>query len=148
MPSFTAGAEFDRLTHVRAHRPGLERWPGALDPESNLFDTPVPPARATREHERLTDALAAAGAEVHLLADDLAAAGQLDALVAEYVDVPENVDAAAATAEFDAREKLELVLYRARLTAANDRTSVEPRRPGSNTLFQSDTVVVGDEGPV
>ncbi|WP_049980489.1 arginine deiminase family protein [Halolamina rubra] len=167
MPSFTARAEFDRLTHVRAHRPGLELWPGALDPESNLFDAPVPPAQAAREHERMTDALAAAGVEVHLLADDLAAAGELDALVAEYVDVPEGVDesqrlssanqsakrsgdadAAAATVEFDAREKLELVLSRARLTEANDRTSVELRQPISNTLFQSDTVVVGDEGPV
>lgn len=96
----------------------------------------------------MTDALAAAGVEVHLLADDLAAAGELDALVDEYVDVPEGVDAAAATAAFSPRETLELVLSRAELSEANDRTSVELRQPISNTLFQSDTVVVGDEGPV
>lgn len=148
MPSFTARAEFDRLTHVRAHRPGLELWPGALDPGTNLFDATLPPEQAGREHERMTDALAAAGVKVHLLADDLAAAGALDDLVDEYVDVPEGVDAAEATATFDASETLELVLSQARLTEANDRTSVELRQPISNTLFQSDTVVVGDEGPV
>lgn len=148
MPSFTACAEYDRLTHVRAHRPGLELWAGALDPETNLFDAPLPPAQAAREHERMTDALAAAGVEVHLLADDLAAAGVLADLVAEYVDVPEGLDATEATAAFDASETLGLVLSQARLTRANDRTSVELREPISNTLFQSDTVVVGDEGPV
>jgi len=148
MPSFTARAEYDRLTHVRAHRPGLELWSGALDPESNLFDAPVPPAQAAREHERMTDALEAAGVEVHLLADDLAEAGALDDLVAEYVDLPDGHDPAAATAEFDARETLELVLSRARLTEGTDGPNVELRRPISNTLFQSDTVVVGDEGPV
>ncbi|QKY19375.1 hypothetical protein B4589_002905 [Halolamina sp. CBA1230] len=148
MPSFTARAEYDRLTHVRAHRPGLELWPGALEPETNLFDAPVPPAQAAREHERMTDALERAGVEVHLLADDLAAAGALEDLVAEYVDLPDGHDAASATAAFDARETLELVLSQATLTEANDRTSVELREPISNTLFQSDTVVVGDEGPV
>jgi arginine deiminase len=148
MPTFTVRAEFDQLTHVRAHRPGLELWSGALDPETNLFDASVPPEQAAREHERMTDALADAGVEVHLLADDLAEAGALDDLVAEYVDLPDGLDAAAATAAFDARETLELVLTRAKLTEAEDRTSVELRQPISNTLFQSDTVVVGDEGPV
>ena len=148
MPSFTVRAEYDRLTAVRAHRPGLELWGGALDPETNLFDAPVSPGQAKREHERMTDALDAAGVEVHLLADDLAAAGALDDLVAEYVDVPDHLDAAAATAAFSPQETLELVLSRARLTEANDRTSVELRTPISNTLFQSDTVLVGDEGPV
>ncbi|MFW5948844.1 MAG: arginine deiminase family protein [Halolamina sp.] len=148
MPSFTVRAEFDRLTHVRAHRPGLELWSGALDPEANLFDAPLPPAQAAREHERMTDALADVGVEVHLLADDLAAAGALDELVAEYVDVPDHLDPVAATAEFDESETLGLVLSQAKLTEANGRTSVELRQPISNTLFQSDTVVVGDEGPV
>lgn len=40
------------------------------------------------------------------------------------------------------------MLSQARLTEANDRTNVELRQPISNTLFQSDTVVVGDQGPV
>jgi len=148
MPSFTARAEYDRLTHVRAHRPGLELWGGALSPESNLFDASVPPGQAAREHERMTDALADAGVEVHLLADDLADAGALEELIGQYVDLPDRYDVAAATAAFDAREQLELVLTRAKLTETDGRTSVELRQPISNTLFQSDTVVVGDEGPV
>lgn len=148
MPSFTARAEFDRLTAVRAHRPGVELWTGALDPETNLFDATVPPRQARREHERLTGALESAGVEVHLLADDLAAAGALEELVTEYVDLPETLDVAEATNSFDAHEKLELVLSQARLTQENGRTSVEFREPISNTIFQSDTVLVGDKGPV
>jgi arginine deiminase len=148
MHSFTVQAEFDRLTAVRAHQPGAELWAGALDPATNLFDAPVPPGQATREHERLTDALASAGVDVHLLADDLAAAGALEGLVAEYVDVPDDVDVTAATASFDAHEQLELVLSQARLTRENGRTSIEFREPISNTIFQSDTVLVGDRGPV
>lgn len=148
MPSFTARAEYDRLTHVRAHRPGLELLGGALDPETNLFDAAVPPGRARREHERMTDALERAGVEVHLLADDLAGAGELDDLVAEYVEIPDHLDPAAATADFDNHETLELILSRARLTVEDGRTSVDLREPISNTLFQSDTVLVGDEGPV
>jgi arginine deiminase len=148
MPSFTVRAEFDRLTAVRAHRPGAELWTGALDPATNLFDASVPPRQARAEHERLTDALEAAGVEVHLLAEDLAAAGALDELVAEYVDLPDGSSVAEATASFDAHEKLELVLTQAKLTRADGRTSVEFREPISNTVFQSDTVLVGDEGPV
>ena len=148
MPSFTVRAEYDRLTAVRAHRPGLELWSGALDPESNLFDAPLPPQQAAQEHERMTDALASAGVEVHLLADDLAAAGALDSLVAEYVETPDGLDAVEATATFDNHETLGLVLSQARLTEENGRTSVELREPISNTLFQSDTVLVGDKGPV
>lgn len=148
MPSFTVHAEFDRLTHVRAHRPGLELWSGALDPETNLFDGPVPTGQAAQEHKRMTDALASAGVEVHLLADDLADAGALEPLVAEYVEMPKGLDPVAATAAFDSHEMLELVLSQARLTEENGRTSVELREPISNTLFQSDTVLVGDKGPV
>lgn len=148
MPSFTVQAEFDRLTAVRAHRPGAELWTGALDPTTNLFDAPVPPEQAKQEHERLTDALASAGVDVHLLADDLAAAEALEDLVAEYVDVPDDLDVADAVASFDAQETLELVLSQARLTRENGRTSIEFREPISNTIFQSDTVLVGDKGPV
>lgn len=148
MPSFTVQAEFDRLTAVRAHRPGAELWTGALDPATNLFDAPVPPAQAKREHERLTDALDSAGVDVHLLADDLAAAGALEDLVAEYVDVPDDIDVVDAMASFDVHETLELVLSQARLTRENGRTSIEFREPISNTIFQSDTVLVGDKGPV
>ena len=159
MSPFTVRAEFDRLRSVRAHRPGLELWSGALDHERNLFDAPVPPGQARREHERLTAALESAGVEVHLLADDLAAAGVLDDLFAEYVALPERVDREELLDAFDASEKLEAVLARTSLAdgaepapdgsdCRSDGASAMDLRPVSNVLFQSDTVLVGDRGPV
>lgn len=148
MSEFTVRAEYDRLEAVRVHRPGLELWSGALDPASNLFDAPVPPNQARREHERLTAALAAADVEVHLLSDDLAAAGALDDLVREYVAVPETVDVDELLATFEPQEKLEAVLAQARLDRDEGGSDVELRRPISNVLFQSDTALVGDRGPV
>jgi arginine deiminase len=35
----TVRAEFDPLSSVRVHTPGLELWSGGVDPEPNLFDT-------------------------------------------------------------------------------------------------------------
>ena len=151
MPPFTVRAEYDRLEAVRAHRPGLELWAGAVDPEANLFDAPVPPTQARREHERMTTALEDAGVEVHLLADDLAEAGAIDDLFREYVSVPEGVDQDDLCAAFDAGEKLEAILARTAVSApradADDASAVD-MRPISNALFQSDTVLVGDRGPV
>jgi arginine deiminase len=151
MAPFTVRAEFDRLTSVRAHCPGLELWAGAVDPASNLFDAPVPPGQARREHERLTGALEDAGVEVHLLADDLAAAGQLDDLFREYVSVPGHVDHDDLLSVFDAGEKLEAILARTAVSGpdsgADDASAVD-LRPISNMLFQSDTVLVGDRGPI
>lgn len=148
MSEFTVRAEYDRLEAVRVHRPGLELWSGALDPASNLFDAPVPPNQARREHERLTAALSAADVEVHLLSDDLAAAGALDDLVREYVAVPETVDVDELLATFEPQEKLEITLAQARLDRDEGGTDVELRRPISNVLFQSDAALVGDRGPV
>jgi len=85
---FSVRAEFEPLEAVRVHEPGLELWSGAVDPGPNLFEDPVPPAQARREHRRIAETLAAAGVEVHHLADDLAAAGVLDDLVRERVTVP------------------------------------------------------------
>lgn len=148
MSEFTVRAEYDRLEAVRVHRPGLELWSGALDPASNLFDAPVPPNQARREHERLTSALSSAGVEVHLLSEDLAAAGVLDDLVREYVAVPDGVGVDELLATFDPQDKLEAVLAQARLDRTDGGSDVELRHPVSNMLFQSDTVLVGDRGPV
>jgi len=149
MTEHTVRAEFEPLNAVRVHTPGLELWGGSVDPGPNLFDAHVPPERARREHERLVSTLESTGVEVHRLAEDLAAGGHLDALVAEYATVPEEVDLDAMLDAWDPREKLQLVLSRARLERHPDAaTSLHVERPVSNVFFQRDTTVVGDRGPV
>ena len=148
MNAHSVRAEHDRLNAVRVHRPGLELWSGSVDPGPNLFDAHVPPERARREHERLVTTLESAGVEVHRLAEDLAG-GDLDALVAEYVTLPETVDLDGMLEAWTPREKLQLVLARARLERHPDAaTSLHVERPISNTFFQRDTTMVGDRGPV
>jgi len=142
-------AEYEPLNGVRVHTPGLELWSGSVDPGPNLFDVHVPPDQARREHERLVETLETAGVEVHQLAEDLASGGCLDALVAEYVTVPDEVDLEGVLETWEPREKLQLVLARARLERHPDAaTSVRVDRPISNTFFQRDTTLVGDRGPV
>jgi arginine deiminase len=149
MTSFTVRAEFDPLSGVRVHTPGLELWSGSVDPGPNLFDTHVPPDRARREHERIVETLESAGVEVHQLADDLESGGHLNALVAEYATVPESVDIESMLDSFEPREKLQLVLARARLEPHPDAaTDLHVERPISNAFFQRDTAIVGDRGPV
>jgi arginine deiminase len=142
-------AEHERLNAVRVHRPGLELWSGSVDPEPNLFDAHVPPEQARREHDRLVAAIESAGVEVHRLADDLEAGDHLDALVAEYATVPEAVDLDAMLDAWEPREKLGLVLSRARLERhAGAATDLHVEAPVSNVFFQRDTTLVGDRGPV
>jgi len=142
-------AEYEPLNGVRVHTPGLELWSGSVDPGPNLFDAHVPPDQARREHERLVETLETAGVEVHQLAEDLASGSCLDALVAEYVTVPDEVDLEGVLEAWEPREKLQLVLARARLERHPDTaTSVRVDRPISNTFFQRDTTLVGDRGPV
>ncbi|MFB6081241.1 MAG: arginine deiminase family protein [Halanaeroarchaeum sp.] len=146
MTEYTARAEFDPLTAVRVHEPGLEVWSGALAPESNLFEAPVAPEQARREHRRYVEVLEANGVTVHTLADDLDGAGVLDEMVREYADLP---DVDRAIDHLDAGERLELVLSRAHLTANDDAPdSVHVDRPISNVYFQRDTTILGDRGPV
>lgn len=148
MTEHTVYAEYDRLDAVRIHTPGLELWSGALDPTPNLFDSPIPPEAARREHERLVETLESAGVDVHQLADDLAAGGFLDDFVAEYAGVPDDeLDEVLTT--LDPREKLHLALARAAPEGdAESGRSVRLDRPISNTFFQRDTTLVGDKGPV
>jgi arginine deiminase len=149
MTEFSVRAEHERLNAVRVHAPGLELWSGGVDPGPNLFEAPVPPERARREHDRLVRTLEGAGVEVHRLADDLASAGALDDLVRAHVTVPDEVDLDAALAAWEPREKLQLALARARLERhADAATSVHVERPLSNVFFQRDTTIVGDRGPV
>lgn len=149
MNEHSVRAEHERLNAVRVHRPGLELWSGSVDPGPNLFDAHVPPEQAAREHDRLVETLESAGVEVHRLADDLEAGGHLDPLVAEYATVPEEVDLEAMLETWDPREKLQLVLSRARLERhPGAATDLHVERPISNVFFQRDSTVVGDRGPV
>ncbi|MEF8843213.1 MAG: arginine deiminase family protein [Haloarculaceae archaeon] len=149
MNEHTVRAEFEPLNAVRVHTPGLELWSGSVDPGPNLFDEGVPPDRARREHERLVESLEGAGIEVHQLADDLASGGHLDELVTEYASFPEAVDVAEVLESWVPREKLQLVLSRARFERHPDAaTGVHVERPVSNTFFQRDTTMVGDRGPI
>jgi arginine deiminase len=151
MTEYAARAEFDPLNAVRVHTPGLELWSGALDPDSNLFDVPIAPERARREHERLIETYEAAGIEVHTLAGDLQAAGVLDDLVREYVTIPDaaDVDLDATLSALGPHEKLGLALSRARLEPHQKAaTSVHVERPISNIYFQRDTTILGDKGPI
>lgn len=161
MSEYSARAEYDALEAVRVHTPGPELLSGSLDPESSLFAEPVPPERARREHERIIEVFEREGVEVHQFADDLAASGALDPLVEEAV-TGESADLDAVRDEFDAHEKLGLVLSRVRTLGhdadgpANDWgrpdestvTSLRFDRPISNAYFQRDTSLLGDRGPV
>jgi arginine deiminase len=149
MTDYTVRAEYDPLDAVRVHEPGLELWSGAVDPGPNLFEDPVPPEQARREHERIVRTLEDAGVEVHHLANDLATAGVLDSLVRETVRVPDGESLGSALETLDAREKLHLALSRARVERETDAaSSVHVERPLSNIYFQRDTTVVGDRGPI
>lgn len=149
MSEYAVRTEFEPLNAVRVHTPGLELWSGSVDPGPNLFEEGVPPDRARREHGRLVESLETAGVEVHQLADDLAAGDHLDALVAEYATVPDEVDLDGMLDAWEPREKLQLVLARVRFERHPDAaTSVHVERPVSNTFFQRDTTVVGDRGPI
>lgn len=56
------------------HRPGIEMFFGLLDPEASLYERAFDQTAATREHDRLTDALRGEfGVEVTGLMDDLKA---------------------------------------------------------------------------
>lgn len=151
MDEYTVRAEYEPLASVRVHEPGLELWSGAVDPGRNLFEDPVAPDQARREHERIVGTLEAAGVDVHYLADDLAAAGALDSLVREMVTVPDadDYDLDAVLSTLDAREKLQFALARTHLERnGDDATSLHVERPLSNVYFQRDTTVVGDRGPI
>ncbi|UWG46968.1 Arginine deiminase [Halanaeroarchaeum sp. HSR-CO] len=146
---FSASAEFDRLQSVRVHEPGLEIWSGAIDPASHLFESPVAPDQARRQHRRYVDVLAANGVTVHTLAGDLAAADALDDLVAEYATVESAVDLGATLATLDPHEKLQLALARARIGPGDAApASLHVERPISNIFFQRDTTILGDRGPI
>jgi arginine deiminase len=166
MTDHAVRAEWDALDGVRVHTPGLELWSGSLDPGPNLFEDHVPPDRARREHERIVEALADAGVDVHHLADDLAAAGALDDLVRASVtdrsDEGDRIEGLLGT--FDRHERLQAALARATVgvdeggPGADDGDgdgdgsgggpSLRIDRPLSNTYFQRDTTILGDRGPV
>jgi len=165
----TAAAEYDALNAVRVHTPGPELLSGTLDPERSLFADPVAPERARREHRRLIETFERAGVEVHQIADDIAATGALDGLVREVAAAADAADARpvpdvdAVIEAFDAREKLGLVLSRARLldgepeagdadwwgrTAESTAADLRFERPISNMYFQRDHNLLGDRGPI
>lgn len=152
MSQYSVRAEWEPLSAVRVHTPGVELWSGSLAPEANLFEAHVPPEQARREHEALVEVLAESHVEVHRLADDLAgdALDDLTRSVLAEGDVDRIDDVLAS---FDAREKLAVVLSRPHLapeTAAGgtDGASVTLEAPLSNIYFQRDTTIVGDEGPI
>ena len=154
MSDYSVRAEWERLSAVRVHTPGLELWSGSLAPEANLFEDHVPPERARREHEQLVDTLASTHVEVHHLADDLAAGDALDDLTRTALENGgvDRVDDVIAT--FSPREKLQVVLSRPSLTAettadgGTDGASMTLDSPISNVYFQRDTTIVGDRGPI
>ncbi|MGM0398023.1 MAG: arginine deiminase family protein [Halobacteriota archaeon] len=150
MPTrFSATAEFERLRAVRVHEPGLEIWSGAVDPASHLFESPVAPDQARRQHRRYVEVLAANGVTVHTLAGDLAAADALDDLVEEYATVESDADLEATLATLDPHEKLQLVLARARIGGGErEPAALHVERPISNIFFQRDTTILGDRGPI
>ena len=152
MSQYSVRAEWEPLSAVRVHTPGVELWSGSLAPEANLFEAHVPPDQARREHEALVEVLAESHVEVHRLADDLAGDALDDltrSVLAEGgVDRIDDV-----LASFDAREKLAVVLSRPRLAAetaagGTDGASVTLEAPISNIYFQRDTTIVGDKGPI
>lgn len=150
MTDFRAQAEFEPLNAVRVHTPGLETWGGSLDPDGNLFEAPLPPDRARRDHERYIATLESAGVTVHRLADDLEGDGRLDDVVRERVAIETEKGNVDETLEaLEAHEKLQLALANARLDPNGDRApSVTIRDPISNIYFQRDTTILGDEGPI
>lgn len=146
---FAARAEWDRLRAVRVHEPGLESWGGSLDPESNLFEAPLPPDQARAAHRAYVSTLESAGVEVHRLADDLESGGRLENLVRERVRVASDVDLDAVFETLSARELLQLALANAELESSETGpASLTLRAPLSNIYFQRDTTILGDRGPI
>jgi arginine deiminase len=149
MSDHSVRAEYDRLNAVRVRTPGLELYGGGVDPEPNLFEAPVAPEAARREHERLVDVLESTHVEVHHLADDLEAAGALPALLREHVTLPDGVAVEDLRAALSPREQLGYALARARVERTPDAaSSLHVEEPISNVFFQRDTTLVGDRGPV
>ena len=152
MSQYSVRAEWEPLSAVRVHTPGVELWSGSLAPEANLFEAHVPPEQARREHESLVEVLAESHVEVHRLADDLAG-DALDDLTRSVLTEGgvDRIDDVLAS--FDAREKLAVVLSRPHLVAetaagGTDGASVTLEAPISNIYFQRDTTIVGDQGPI
>lgn len=144
----TANAEFHRLQTVRVHEPGLEVWSGAVDPTSNHFETHLAPDQARRQHRRYVEVLEANGVTVHTLAEDLESADALETLLAEYTTLPAEVDPDQVRASLDAHETLQLILSRARIDSDGAPANVHLERPISNIVFQRDTTILGDRGPI
>lgn len=62
-------AEWNRLSDVMIHRPGIEIAYAMLAPRPFLFERPFKISKAVREHELLEEALREAGVRVRLLRD-------------------------------------------------------------------------------
>jgi arginine deiminase len=71
MPSLepTVTAEFDRMTDVLVHRPGIEMFFGLLNPCLNDYMGPFDRYEAKAEHDAFTRVLCGKGINVHYLSD-------------------------------------------------------------------------------
>ncbi|WP_227379542.1 arginine deiminase family protein [Haladaptatus halobius] len=150
----TVYAEWDRLSTVRVHTPGIEVWAGTLDYETNLFEQMIPPERARAEHEKIISCLKDTCVEVHQLADDLETAGVLDDLIRESIseiDANSSADVEIIIETFNSREKLHLALAQVSMRQPKEEissTSLTIDQPLSNMYFQRDTTILGDKGPI
>ncbi|GAA0252656.1 arginine deiminase family protein [Haladaptatus pallidirubidus] len=154
MGEHTVYAEWDRLSAVRVHTPGIEVWAGTLDYETNLFEQMIPPERARAEHEKIKSCLKDTGVEVHQLADDLETAGVLDDLIHESIsemDSNSSADVGTISETFNSREKLHLALTQVSMQQPREEESIKLLiidQPLSNMYFQRDTTILGDKGPI
>lgn len=177
MPEFTAGAEYDRLTAVRVHRPGIETILGTLAPDPNLFVDSFNVRAAQQEHDRMVAVLEEYVDEVHYLEDDLAGEQMTELLTGNEAE-PGTVTIDASDIDLGERDRapgevlwdsllskeagpqFQMVLtnlHMDRRPHQDPDRADDPRydsvdyvmeKPLSNIFFQRDQQFLGDKGPV